>query len=517
MSGKNIWAVFLSVFLFLAVFVVPQDLAAGGQADIRILHVNDFHGFVEPHRPFGSLKLEGGIAYLASRVKQLRHGKPSLLLAAGDMMQGDNWANLFQGASVIELMNAMGFDAMVVGNHEFDFGQEVLQKRIAEADFPMLGANVQGFPALKPFLIKEVGGIKVAIIGIITPQTSESTHPRNVAGLAFASAAATVRKYLAKLKPRVDLVLVLSHQGYQADRVLAQEVPGIDVIVGGHSHTKLVEPVRVNDTIIVQDYEHARMLGVLNLTVKDGKVTAYSGGLEAIDPSRLPADPVVLEIVRKYADKVDAQLNVPVGETAVDLDGDNVRSRETNLGNLVADVVRQTARAEAAIINGGSIRTGMPAGVLTRKSVYKALPYQNYILAFKLTGAEIKAALEHGLSGPGCQGGRFPQVSGLSFSYRCKNQTGKRVLQIFLDGRPLEFHKEYTVATNDFLAAGGDGYQVFAGAVKPRDYEESGGVVLSDRLAYRDPGTPVSDAVIAYIQAKGRIAPAVEGRIKAID
>jgi 5'-nucleotidase/UDP-sugar diphosphatase len=217
-------------------------------------------------------------------------------------------------------MNAMGFDVMVAGNHEFDFGQEVLKKRIAEANFPVLGANVHGFPALKPFIIKEVGGIKVGIIGVVTLETASADNPGNVAGLTFAPAAATVEKYLAPLKSQVDLVVVLSHLGYQADRQLAEALPDIDVIVGGHSHTKLLEPVKVGGAIIAHAYEHARMLGVLDLTVNDGKVTAYSGRLEAIDPGSLPADPVILEIVKKYQNKIDAELHMPVKEAGAHLD-----------------------------------------------------------------------------------------------------------------------------------------------------------------------------------------------------
>jgi 2',3'-cyclic-nucleotide 2'-phosphodiesterase (5'-nucleotidase family) len=300
MSKNRLLAVFAGILLFLTLCLPPPDLLARDQADIRILHVNDFHGYAEPYRPFGSIMLEGGIAYLASRVKQLRQEKPSLLMAAGDMIQGDDWANRFQGAPVIEVMNAMGFDVMVAGNHEFDFGQEVLKKRIAEAAFPVLGANVQGFPKLKPFIIKEVGGIKVGIIGVVTPEPAAYEHPGKLAGITFAPAAAAVAKYLEGLKPQVDLVVVLSHLGYREDRQLAEALPDIDVIVGGHSHTELLKPVKVGGTIIVNAYEHARMLGVLDLTVGDGKVTAYSGGLEAIDPSSLPADPVILQIVKKY-------------------------------------------------------------------------------------------------------------------------------------------------------------------------------------------------------------------------
>ena len=148
--------------LLLLLILVPWSYA--GQVNLRILYVNDFHGFAEPYKPLGGTELLGGAAYLAGAVDRLRAGRPTLLLAAGDMIQGNNWANLFQGKSSLELMNAMKFDAMVVGNHEFDYGQKVLKQRLREAHFPVLGANIRGLPRLKPYVIKEVQGIKVAIL-----------------------------------------------------------------------------------------------------------------------------------------------------------------------------------------------------------------------------------------------------------------------------------------------------------------------------------------------------------------
>ncbi len=516
MPRKHYALWFLCLLIAIAVILPRPSGAVAGQTDIRIFHMNDFHGFAEPYRPFGSTELEGGAAYLAGRLKQLRPEKPSLLLSTGDMIQGDNWANFFQGASVIELMNAMGFDAMELGNHEFDFGQKILQERLAQANFPFLGANVQGLPGLKPYVIKTVAGVKVGIIGVITPDTGVSTHPKNVQGLTFTPPEAAVKKYLAEIKPHVDLVVVLSHLGFQEDRKLVQQAPGIAVIVGGHSHTRIAEPVTVNGAIIVQGYEHAKVLGVLDLTLENGKITAFAGRLEDIKPNAIEPDPAILQIVKKYADKVDAELNVGIGAAGVALDGDHVRRRETNFGNLVTDVIRGKAQADAALINGGSIRTSIPRGEITKKQIYTALPYKNYLVSLKLTGREIKAALEHGVSQVGSTAGRFPQVSGLKFSYRKQAPIGQRVQEISLDGKPLEPHKEYTLATNDFLAAGGDGYRVLADAVSAKDYQESGGLLKSDRLAYNDPGTYVADAVVAYIKARQKVAPKVEGRIREI-
>ncbi|HSB32637.1 MAG TPA: bifunctional UDP-sugar hydrolase/5'-nucleotidase, partial [Candidatus Sulfobium mesophilum] len=313
---------------------------------IRILHMNDFHGFAEPYEPSGSNRLIGGIAFLAAKVGRLRSEKNSLLLAAGDMIRGNNWSDTSRGRSVIELMNAMKFDAMVLGNHEFDFGQEELKKRIAEAKFPVLGANVEGMGQLKQYVLKVMGGTRVAIIGVVTEYTPESTHSRNVAGLKFSPPADTLRGYMRELKDRVDIIVVLSHCGYSEDRLLADQVRGIDVIVGGHSHTKLEKPVRVNGTIIVQAWEHGKALGVLDLTVRDGRIVEYAGHLEEIMPVADLEDKTVENIVEQYRDKGDKAANEVIGTATVDFEAENVRRQGTNLGDLIADIMRQVSGAD---------------------------------------------------------------------------------------------------------------------------------------------------------------------------
>jgi 5'-nucleotidase/UDP-sugar diphosphatase len=501
------------VFLVLCfVFLTP---AWGGQTVVRILYVNDFHGFADPYKPLGSEEKLGGIAYLAGKVDLLRSERPSLLLAAGDMIQGNNWANLFQGKSSIEVMNAMVFDAMVVGNHEFDFGQEVLRKRIAEAHFPVLGANIMGFDALRPYVIKEVAGVRVAIIGVVTQDTPISTHPRNVVGLKFDPPGDVVRKYIAELKDKADIVVVLSHIGYAADRTLAEDVKGIDVIVGGHSHTKLETPVKVGGTIIVQAWEHAKALGVLDLTVEDGRISRYQGHLKEIQPAVGGENKAVMAIVEKYRDRVSGVLDQSIGTAGVDLDGENVRKKETNLGDLIADIMRKTSGADAALINGGTIRTSINKGEIRVKDVYSVLPFDNYIVAIKLMGRQIREALEHGVSAVDRGEGRFPQVSGLTFSYVPTASEGSRVREILIGGKPLESDKEYSVATNDFLAAGGDGYKAFGDAVRSsEDFAVVGGMMRGEKLVYSDAGEWLRDVVIEYIKEHKVIAPVVEGRIK---
>jgi 5'-nucleotidase/UDP-sugar diphosphatase len=195
-----------------------------------------------------------------------------------------------------------------------------------------------------------------------------------------------------------------------------------------------------------------------------------------------------------------------------------VRSRESNLGDLLADIFRQTTGADAVIINGGGIRASIPKGIITVKDIYSVLPFNNYLVAIKLTGKQIREALEYGVSGLEAGAGRFPQVSGLSFTYKSKAPAGSRVKKIMIGGQPLDPKKEYTVATNDFMAAGGDGYQAFGQALKSsRDFACTGGMLKGEKLVYNDAGHWLRDVVIDYIRKQKTVAPQVEGRIKQID
>lgn len=503
---KKAWIVIVGILLMIS-------LAAWAEAmptSLRILYVNDFHGFAEPVKQTNGEPPRGGIAYLAGAADRARQQQPSILLAAGDMIQGNAWANLFKGQSVIDVMNAMKFDAMVVGNHEFNFGTKVLQARIAQANFPILGANVEGLPSLKPYVVKNLNGIKIGITGVVT-QDSVHTDPKNITGLKFTTPESALRKYLPELKRQADIIVVLSHCGYPVDRELAATVPGLDVIVGGHTHTKLLHPEEVGHTIIVQAWEHAKGLGILDLKVADGKIVTFHGALEEISPASAPCDSQIQEIVEHYEGLANPPLGQTIGESGVDLDAHRVRIAETSLGDFIADVMRQTAQADAAIINGGSIKGGIAKGKIETQDIYNALPYDNYLIAVKLTGAQLKEALEHGVSQIEKPSPSFPQVSGLTFTYSRSAPAGSRVKDLSIGGRPFDPAKEYIVATVDYLAAGGDGYRVFGDAIK-RD-----GGLKSDRLVYNDPGTWLRDRVINAIKASKTIAPPVDGRIKAVD
>jgi 5'-nucleotidase / UDP-sugar diphosphatase len=264
MSAKLVSRFCLTInIIFLALLTSSLAIAA----DLRIIHLNDFHGWVESPPQSQGVERLGGAAQLAAQVKTLRQEKPSLFLAAGDMIQGSSWTNFFKGSSTIKLLNLMRLDAMVVGNHEFDFGLPELQTRIKEARFPILGANVAGVPDLIPFVIKDVQGLKVAIIGLVAPETAKITNARRLFDVKFLSPRETIENFLPQLKINSDVIIVLSHLGFPEDLKLAAQIEGIDVIVGGHSHTRMENPRIVGSTIIVQAWEHGKTLGVLDLQV----------------------------------------------------------------------------------------------------------------------------------------------------------------------------------------------------------------------------------------------------------
>jgi len=505
----------VSLFLFC---LVAGSWAAETAKPFRILHINDFHGFALPHELPGQKGLFGGIAFLAAKVNDLRGGKPSILLSAGDMIQGNIWANFSEGKSVIDVMNTMKFDGMVVGNHEFDYGQEVLRERIKEARFPVLGANVSGLSGLQPFMVMTVNGATIGVIGVVTTETPVTTSPKNVRGLTFAPVAETVRFYAEMLRPGVDVLVVLSHLGFVEDMELARTVQGIDLIVGGHSHTKVENGRQVGSTLVVQAWAHGLTVGVVDGVVEDGKITALSARLEDIVPVPGADDRKITSLVQAYEEKVGARMNEVVGRAVVPLDMTEARRKESNLGNLVADILRSTAAADGAIINGGGLRESIMPGPVRVRDIYSALPFDNYLIAIKLTGRQIVSVLEHGVSGVEEDAGRFPQVSGIHFRFDPRAPKGSRIRSVIVGGRPIDPDGVYTVATNDFLVAGGDGYKGFADALtSSKNFSLVGGVMTGDRITYNDASTPVRDLVTRYFREKGTVHVRLDGRIEIVD
>jgi 2',3'-cyclic-nucleotide 2'-phosphodiesterase (5'-nucleotidase family) len=496
-------------------------LAVAAPATYRIYHINDFHGFANPTQPPGTKGRQGGAAWLAARLKALQAEQPGLFLAAGDMIQGDTWTNFSQGYSTIALLNQLQVDAMVTGNHEYDFGQEVLKQRISEARFPVLVANVTGLPGVTPQTSFNLPQGKVAVIGLVTDDVPQSSHPRNTKGLTFAAPLLTAREQIRTREKDTNLVVLLTHIGHEQDLALAEDLctgpEAVDVptlIVGGHSHTVVQAPVRIGNCAVVQAGDHGRLLGVVDMTVDQEKLLAASGRLEEIVPTPGGAEPVTAALVERYNAQVDIVLNQKAGTTEVDLIQEGARQQETNLGDLVADIVRRTTGAQAALVNGGSLRTGLAKGEITFRQIYAALPFNNYLVAVKMNGQLLLQTLEHGVSGVERGEGRFPQVSGMTFTFDRRKPVGQRIVSATLGGKPIDPQQEYTVATLDFMAAGGDGYTAFGQAIKSAgDYAETGGAMRSSRLVYNDPGGFLRDVVLDALAKGSPVAPAVEGRI----
>jgi 2',3'-cyclic-nucleotide 2'-phosphodiesterase (5'-nucleotidase family) len=508
----------LSRALITVLLILSASVAHG--ATFRVIYINDFHGFANPVTAPGSKQQLGGAAALAARLKVLRAEKPGIFVAAGDIIQGDSWANLSQGASAIKLMNHLQLDAMVTGNHEFDFGQDQLRQRIKEARFPVLAANVSGMNGTSPRVYFNRPGGRIAVIGLVTPDVPQTSHPKNTKGLKFSPVLETAKEQISEAEITASLIVLLTHIGHENDRALAEELcknqPESDVpilIVGGHSHTKVEKPVQIGNCVVVQAWEHGKALGVVDLTIEKGKLLAVDGRLEQITPAGA-IDQETAALVDRYNQRINKLLGKKAGVTKVDLFQEGVRRQETNLGNLVADVVRKTTGAQVALVNGGSIRSGIPKGEITRRQIYATLPFNNYLVAVRMTGKQLLESLEHGVSDIEHEEGRFPQVSGIRFSFNRHKPAGQRVTSLYVGDAPLDLQKEYTVATLDFIAAGGDGYMAFGEAIRSAgDFNELNGSMQSSRLVYNNPGYFLRDAVLEMLSTGGPVSATVEGRI----
>lgn len=491
------------------VFVQADEVTAvqtteTNSVKITVVHTNDTHARVKEGDGMGFAK----IASLIHRIKQ--ENPNTLILDAGDTFHGQTIATLNQGESIAQIMNIIGYTAMAPGNHDFNYGFERLVELDGLTDFPILAANIKkadGTDLFTPYIISEVGGLKVGIFGLATPETTYKTHPDNVKGIVFTDPVKAASEMTALLKDETDILICIAHLGMDAASVdtsikVAEAVEGIDLIIDGHSHTVLEQGQMVGNTLIASTGEYDKNLGTVEITVTEGKVSDITAKLITTDEA---ADATPDEAIVKATEEIEAKqaeiLSEVVGRTEVDLQGarELVRKGETNLGNLIADAMVSLTGADCALTNGGGIRASIPAGDITKGNVIEVLPFGNYIVTKKVSGADIKAALELGTSAyPELLGG-FPHVSGITYVIDTSRPAGDRVTDINVKGKALDLNALYTLATNDFMAAGGDNFTMFADDAIENEYGS------------------LDEAVITYIQAKGTIAPKVEGRITVVD
>lgn len=495
--------------------------------DLTVMHTNDTHAHLDkmPRR--------------FTAINEIRsEAANSLLVDAGDVFSGTLYFNKYLGQADLEFMNKIGYDAMTFGNHEFDKPSDVLADFVSKAQFPFVSANIDfskdpalqsltegsiGDPAqsgkIYPAAVKEINGEQVGIIGLTTEDTTFLANPGE--NIIFENATEKARATISDLKEKgVNKIIVLSHLGYNVDRKLADEVEGIDIIVGGHTHTKLTQPDVRNaegePTLIVQTGEYGNFLGRLDATFDEaGKLTEWNGQLLDLVQKNETGEFVYAE--DEWAKNRLAELSAPieemkkqvVGSTTVALDGEraNVRTKETNLRNLVADAMlakaKESVNATIAMQNGGGIRASINEGDITLDEVLTVMPFGNTLVTVDLTGQEVTQALEHSVSSVETGAGQFMQVAGIQFKYDPSLPPGERVYAVKVKEEngfvPIDANKLYTVATNAFVADGGDGYTMFKKA------KDEGRITELFVVDY--------EVLNNYLANNSPVSPEVEGRI----
>ena len=542
------WRMMSLPLLILAALLVISPVSAQevGDFTLTILHTNDTHSHIEeydgstttcPAESEAAGLCIGGVARRATLLADLRASAPdgnAILIDAGDSFNGTLYFSVYKGEESARFMNLLGYQAMAVGNHEFDNGPAHLADFLDHVEFPVLSANIDTSAEplldgrLAPYTVIDVNGEPVGVIGLTTIDVPISSSPGPT--LKFNDYLSSLAPVLADLDGQgIDKIVLLSHVGYGDDLRLAAQVDGIDVIVGGHSHTLLsstdpaaagpyptvVESPSGDPVLVVQAEAYGKYLGQLVLTFDgDGDILSWEGAPVLVDAS-VARDPAIQAIVDEMAVAVNAMRDETIGSTVNLLQGDRsvCRYAECTMGNLVADGMRwatQNSDVQVALINGGGLRTSIPAGDISTGSVLEVLPFSNNIATLKLTGADLLAALENGVSraeSPDNAGtGRFPQVSGLRFSWDATKPVGERIVSAEVqndDGSysPLVPAAVYHVATLTFLRQGGDDYAIFADkAIDPYDF-----------------GPSLTETIADYISQHSPLDLAPEGRITRVD
>ncbi|HNR80655.1 MAG TPA: 5'-nucleotidase C-terminal domain-containing protein, partial [Mesotoga infera] len=344
---------------------------------ITILATADIHGHIEPYTPSGAKYPIGAMEKMAYYVSTERAIQPDLLLLdVGDAPYNTNVANLFEGEPVIKIMNMMGYDAMAIGNHDFDFPFNVMERNSKLANFPFLSANTlymeKPVEFLKEYVMKEIGGLKIAIVGLTDDSSAWYTHPRNVAGITFEEQYSAAQRVLDEVAPQADLVIALAHL-HTGNRILPEKVPGYDLIFEG-GRDVVAFPEKINGSWVISSGKHGELISKTNLNIFNNEVIGINFA-HIFMSQNLPQDEAVVELVNGYVAQLDEKMNTVIGRTEVDLDGERgtVRLKESNLANAIADSLREMTGTDFAIQNGGGVRASIPKGDITIKDVYTVL------------------------------------------------------------------------------------------------------------------------------------------------
>ena len=525
--------------------------AALADYELNILHINDFHSRIESINKFdstcsaeeeGKNECFGGAARLLTAINQTRdalkaQGKNVLLLNAGDNFQGSLFYTTYKGTVEAEVLNAMKFDAMTVGNHEFDDSEDGLAGFLDKVQFPVVTANVVASAAskigdrVKPSIVLEVGGQKIGIVGAVANDTAELATPGP--NITIAEDVAKISEQVQKLKGEgVNKIIALTHVGYPRDLEFIAKIPDVDVVVGGHSHTLLSNtdqkaegpyPTLVDNpggykVPVVQAGQYSKYLGDLRVVFDDSGVVKESKGDPILIDSSFKPDEATLKRIDELKAPIEALKSKVVGTSEGPIEGDRkvCRVKECSMGNLVADATLARVKDQGVTIafaNSGGLRSSIDSGDVSMGEVLTVLPFQNTVATFQLKGEDIRAALENGVSQIDDGAGRFMQVSGMKYSFDRSKPAGSRVTAVEVkEGDafvPLDPAKTYTVAANNYVRTGGDGFKVFATkAINAYDFGPNLEEAVAAYITANSPYKPYTDGRISEVTPAGYVAPA---------
>ncbi|WP_363349198.1 bifunctional UDP-sugar hydrolase/5'-nucleotidase [Methylocystis echinoides] len=490
----------LAVVLFLLALSC-ESAAAERLVNLTLLVFSDIYEMDERNGRGGFARVSGVLK--AERAKT----KATLVALAGDALSPSLLSSLDKGAHIVELLNLVGVDVFTPGNHEFDFGEDVFRARMDALHATRLAANLRDgagrpLPGFADSAIIDVEGVRIGVIGLTEDESRERS---NTETLRIFPAIETARREARRLRDAgADLIVAVTHSEWTDDLRLAK-TGLIDVILSGHDHNLFVA-YDGRAVIAETQADGAQLVAVdLAVTVSDAgaRKVAWSPKFRILDTGDVAPDPAVAARADEIRARLDKGLDEPIGVTQKELDGRkaSVRTRETALGDYLADAMRAATGADVAILNGGAIRGDavLPAGAtLTRKSVLAALPFANRLVTIELSGADLRAALESAYGALGKDAGRFAQISGARLALRRDAVPGSRLLAIAIGGAPLDEKRLYRIATNDYLANGKDGYDA---------------LLRGRPLVTEDAAPLLSAVVIEAIRKAGAISPAVDGRI----
>lgn len=500
---KARFRLFLTLLLLLKLIAFAN---APGQEKVVFLFYNDFHSQNLPFQEDAESTISpqvGGAATLAGYINHFRaEFAPNVCVVnAGDDFQGSPSCTITKGQSQIEILNLIQPDVMTLGNHEFDYGREGIERLLTQANFPIICANIIDKKNVKtltpPYLIKKIGTVRIGFIGLLTPNMQYLTLKENIEGYKFLDPQATLIEYLPKLKNKADIIVLVSHLGYRADIRLAKNFDDLNLVFGGHTHMTLIKPFIEKDIIICQAGSRGNYLGVLEawIDIKARKITKYKMRLVKTFTDEIEPDSLVLQKVNEIEAPVRQQLAKVIGKLETPWIR-KVSPGESNIANWIADAIREHAQTDVTFINASGIRKDLPAGNITERDIWEIEPFSNTITQFQVTGKELKQILEKSHSDQRS----FLVPSGVRYYWVINAPRGNRVRDIQINGTPLEMDSTYMISSNNFLT----------GETK---FEKAFGLNYADHEIIQT-ATLVRDVMIEKIKQQKVIVAEIDQRIQ---